>query len=85
MRTSVVAGVWIYMMLAVVAEVFSFYYLKSFAVQTTVIVTLAMSQAVAVAVFYMQLKEEPGSVRLFAIVGVMFLAALLIATVASLG
>jgi len=73
------------MMLAVIAEVFSFYYLKSFATQTTVIVTLAMSQAVAVAVFYMQLKEEPGSVRLFALVGVMFLAALLVATVASLG
>jgi len=73
------------MILAVIVEVLSFYNLKSTLAQTTVIATLAMSQAVAVAVFYMQLKDEPGSVRLFAIVGVMFLAALLIATVASLG
>ena len=73
------------MILAVIVEVLSFYNLKSTLAQTTVIATLAMSQAIAVAVFYMQLKDEPGSVRLFAIVGVMFLAALLIATVASLG
>ena len=72
-------------MLAVIVEVLSFYNLKSTPAQATVIATLAMSQAIAVAVFYMQLKDEPGSVRLFAIVGVMFLAALLIATVASLG
>jgi len=85
MKTSVVAGVWAYMLLAVICEVLSFYYVKSFEVQTGVITILAMSQAVAVAVFYMQLKDEPGSVRLFALVGVMFLSALLIAMVASLG
>ncbi|MGP8125919.1 MAG: cytochrome C oxidase subunit IV family protein [Nitrososphaerales archaeon] len=85
MKTSTVVGVWAYMLLAVIAEVVSFYYVKTFAVQTTVILTLAMSQAVAVAVFYMQLKDEPGSIRLFALVGMMFLSALLIAMVASLG
>ena len=85
MREAVVAGVWIYMMLAVIAEVLSYYYVTGFAVQTTVITLLAMSQAIAVAVFYMQLKDEPGSIRLFALVGMMFLSALLIAMVASLG
>jgi len=85
LRTSVVVSVWAYMLLAVIAEALTFYYVKAFAVQSTVILTLAMSQAVAVAVFYMQLKDEPGSVRLFALVGMMFLSALLIAMVASLG
>jgi len=73
------------MWLAVLGEVLTFYYVKGAAAQIEVIVTLAMSQALAVAVFYMQLKDEPGSVRLFALVGMMFLAALLIAMVASLG
>jgi len=73
------------MLLAVGAEVMTFYYVAGAATQTAVISILALSQAVAVGVFYMQLKDEPGSVRLFALVGVMFLAALLIATVASLG
>jgi len=74
-----------YMLLAVITEVLTYYYVTSIAVQTTVISVLAMSQAIAVAVFYMQLKDEPGSIRLFALVGMMFLSALLIALVASLG
>jgi hypothetical protein len=52
---------------------------------TAVVATLATSQAVAIVIFYMQLKEEPGSLRLFALIPIMFLAALLIAMVASLG
>jgi len=85
MKTLTVISVWVYMLLAVMAEVLSFYYIKGVVVQTSIIAILAMSQAVAVAVFYMQLKDEPGSVRLFALVGMMFLSALLIAMVASLG
>jgi cytochrome c oxidase subunit IV len=81
----VVVSVWAYMLLAVIAEVLSFYYIKGATAQTSIIAILAMSQAVAVAVFYMQLKDEPGSIRLFALVGMMFLSALLIAMVASLG
>jgi uncharacterized membrane protein YGL010W len=84
MRTSVMVGVWAYMVLAVVAEVLFFYAVKG-AAQTGVIVTLAASQAVAVALFYMELKDEPGSLRLFALVPLMFVSALLIAMVASLG
>lgn len=85
MRTSTIAGVWAYMLLAVAAEVSTFYYVAGAANQVAVISLLAISQAVAVGVFYMQLKDEPGSIRLFALVGVMFLSALLIALVASLG
>jgi hypothetical protein len=33
----------------------------------------------------MQLKDEPGSLRLFALIPIMFLSALLIAMLASLG
>ena len=85
MKSTTIASVWAYMLLAVGTEVLAFYYVTSSAVLITVISLFALSQAVAVAIFYMQLKDEPGSIRLFALVGVMFLAGLLIATVASLG
>jgi len=85
MKESTVLGVWVYMLLAVITEVSTFYYVSGFYVQTTVILLLAISQAVTVAIFYMQLKDEPGSVRLFSLVGIMFLTALLVAVVASLG
>ena len=85
MRTPVMVGVWSYMVLAVVAEVATFYNVKGATVETALIALLAASQATAVAVFYMELKDEPGSLRLFALIPLMFLAALLIAMVASLG
>ena len=85
MRTSTIASVWAYMLLAVAGEVLTFYYVAGATAQIVVISILALSQSVAVGIFYMQLKDEPVSIRLFAIVGVMFLAALFIATVASLG
>jgi len=51
----------------------------------TVVSILATSQAVAIILFYMQLKDEPGALRLFALIPIMFLSALLIAMLASLG
>jgi hypothetical protein len=86
MRTPVALGVWAYMVVAVFAEVETFY-IKTIAYSTmaTVVTILATSQAVAVVLFYMQLKDEPGSLRLFALIPIMFLAALLIAMLASLG
>ncbi len=85
MKTSTIAGVWAYMVVAVLTETATFYYVTNVTAQTVVISLLALSQATAVAIFYMQLKDEPGSIRIFALVGVMFLSALLIAMVASLG
>lgn len=85
MRSLVLFGVWVYMMVAVAAEVTAFYLLDGVLVVTSVVSVLAASQAVAVVIFYMDLKDEPGSIRLFALVPLMFLSALLIAMLASLG
>ena len=75
------------MMVAVLAEVYAFYWIgiSNYSTVATVVSILATSQAVAVVLFYMQLKEEPGSLRLFALIPIMFLSALLIAMLASLG
>jgi len=73
------------MMVAVVSEVEVFYAISSVSVVATVVSILATSQAVAVVLFYMHLKDEPGSLRLFALIPLMFLSALLIAMIAALG
>jgi Prokaryotic Cytochrome C oxidase subunit IV len=85
LRTIVGLGVWAYMMVAILAEVEAFYARYAYATTVTVVTLLATSQAVAIVLFYMQLKDEPGSLRLFALIPIMFLSALLIAMLASLG
>ena len=85
MRTSVLVGVWAYMMVAVLSEVAVFYSVSNLSVVTTVVSILAASQATAVVLFFMHLKDEPGSLRLFALIPLMFLSALLIAMIAALG
>ena len=85
MKTSVAIGVWAYMVLAVLTEVFAFYKIANYPTMATVVSILATSQAAAIVLFYMQLKDEPGSLRLFALIPIMFLSALLIAMLASLG
>ena len=85
MKTWVALGVWAYMVVAVLAEVSIFYRVSSYVTMASVVTVLATSQAVAVVLFYMQLKDEPGSLRLFALIPIMFLSALLIAELASLG
>lgn len=85
MRTTVLAGVWVYMMAAVLTEADLALTMAAGPTVDIVISILAASQAVAIVLFYMDLKNEPGSLRLFALIPLMFLAALLIAMVASLG
>ena len=85
MKTTTVLGVWTYMVVAVLTEVGLFYTLKSYDVLVASVSILATSQAVAIVIFNMQLKDEPASIRLFAIIPIMFLSALLIAELASLG
>jgi Prokaryotic Cytochrome C oxidase subunit IV len=85
LKTEILVGVWAYMMLAVTSEVFAFYSLGPGWVLTSVIALLASSQAVSVVLFYMDLKDEPGAIRLFALIPLMFLTALLIAMLATLG
>ncbi len=77
--------VWAYIVAAVMAEVYISAYMRSSASGYTAISLLATSQATAVVLFYMQLKEEPNSIRLFAVIALMFLAALLAAMIATLG
>lgn len=84
-RNKAFLGVWAYMVLAVLTEVTASYYITDFFAKSAVVGVLAASQAVAVVIFYMDLRNEPGSVRLFALVPIMFLSALLIAMIASLG
>jgi len=85
MKNLVAVAVWAYMMVAVLAEAEAFYLISAYSTVATVVTILATSQAVAVVVFYMQLKDEPGSLRLFALIPIMFLSALFIAMLASLG
>jgi anaerobic C4-dicarboxylate transporter len=85
MRTAVALGVWAYMVVAVLSEVETFYLVPAYATAASIITILATSQAVAIVLFYMQLKDEPGGLRLFALIPIMFLSALLIAMLASLG
>ncbi len=85
MKTWVALSVWAYMVVAVLAEVEAFYIVQAYSTLATVVSILATSQAVAIVLFYMQLKDEPGSLRLFALIPIMFLSALLIAMLASLG
>ena len=85
MKNLVALAVWAYMMVAVLAEAEAFYMISAYSTVATVVTILATSQAVAVVLFYMQLKDEPGSLRLFALIPIMFLSALFIAMLASLG
>jgi caa(3)-type oxidase subunit IV len=85
MKTSVLILVWVYMVIAVLAEVSASYLLGAGLIQTAVIAILAVSQAITVVLFFMHLREEPGSIKVFALIPLMFLAALLIAMLASLG
>jgi len=73
------------MVLAVLTEVEAATSLTVYSTAASVVTVLAASQAVAIVVFFMQLKDEPGGLRLFALIPIMFLSALLIAMLASLG
>ncbi len=85
MRSIVALAVWVYMVVAVLAEVEAFYAIRAYSTLAPIVTILATSQAVAIVLFFMQLKDEPGSLRLFALIPIMFLSALLIAMLASLG
>ncbi len=85
MRQATFLGVWAYMVLAIIAEVSLSYQISDFFTKSGVVGLLAASQAVAIVLFYMDLRHEPGAVRLFALVPIMFLSALLIAMISSLG
>jgi len=78
-------SVWGYTLVSVVAEVYSAMTVTNTFFVVTAVIAFALSQASAVIAFYMNLKDEPGSMRLLIIIPVMFLAGLLITLVASQG
>ena len=82
MRAIVLMGVWVYTLLTVVIEV---YVAENIPSATAAIVVFALSQAAAVLAFYMDLKDEPGSVIVMFLIPLMFISGLLISIVASLG
>jgi hypothetical protein len=85
MRNSVLVAVWLYTMIAVLAEVYTAQHVSDTLTAASAVVMFALSQAAAVVVFYMDLKDEPGSLILMVLIPVMFLAGLLVSVVASLG
>jgi hypothetical protein len=85
MRNRVLVAVWLYTMVAVLAEVYTVQHVSDTLTAASAVVVFALSQAAAVVAFYMDLKDEPGSLILMVLIPVMFLAGLLISVVASLG
>jgi heme/copper-type cytochrome/quinol oxidase subunit 4 len=72
-------------MVAVLAEVYTSQNVTNSLTAASAIIAFAISQAAAVVIFYMDIKDEPGSLLLMVLIPVMFLAGLLISVVASLG
>ncbi len=72
-------------MLAILAEVFVATTVTESFLSVTAIIVFALSQAAAIIAFYMDLRNEPGSLVFLVIIPAMFLAGLLISVVASLG
>ena len=85
MKDRVLIVVWLYTIMAVIAEVFTAQHVSDTLIAASVVIIFALSQAAAVVAFYMDLKDEPGSLILMVIIPIMFLAGLLISVVASLG
>ena len=85
MRDSVLVAVWLYTIIAVLAEVYTAQHVSDTLTAASAVILFALSQAAAIVAFYMDLKDEPGSLILMVLIPVMFLAGLLISVVASLG
>ena len=85
MKTSILVAVWVYTLLAVLAEVYVAYAVTDLLYSASAIIAFAISQAAAVVAFYMNLREEPGSLILMVIIPLMFISGLLITVVASQG
>jgi hypothetical protein len=85
MRNRILLAVWAYTIIAVVAEVYAAQHISDTLAAASAVIIFALSQAAAVLTFYMDLKDEPGSLLLLVLIPIMFLAGLLISVVASLG
>ncbi|MEM0117236.1 MAG: cytochrome C oxidase subunit IV family protein [Conexivisphaerales archaeon] len=78
-------GVWAFIMVATLLEAFlsSFYWRVYPTLVDSIIVALIWSQVATVALFYMHLKYEERGIKIFAIVPIVFLVALIVALIGS--
>ncbi len=81
MRDSGTIAVLVYLLLATVFEVYLSGYMVVSTTYYTVIGIIAVSEALVMGGYYMGLKDEPSPVRAIALVGVIFIAVLIISMV----
>jgi Mlc titration factor MtfA (ptsG expression regulator) len=86
MSIASVIAVWVYILLATVLEVIASYLipLSSWVLRDTVIVTIALTTAAAVVLFYMELKYHPRWESVFLLTTLFFVADLMFIWTASL-
>lgn len=85
MKSSALFFVWVYLVAATFVEVSVAYSIPFSPLVLLALGILSTSQGISIMLFYMHLKNEPPSIKLFAILPLMFLAALIVAMIASLG
>ena len=77
--------IWVYLAAATVVEVFLFYTYAGDVLVNYAISVLALSKAVFIFAFYMHIRYEQRSLKIFSIIPLFFLMALLAGMFASLG
>jgi heme/copper-type cytochrome/quinol oxidase subunit 4 len=75
----------LYTLLSVVVEVYIAENVTNPVTVTAAVIAFALSQGAAAMLFYMDLKDEPASMKILVLIPLMFIAGLLITVVASLG
>ncbi len=77
--------IWIYLAVATVVEVILFYSFPGDVFVTYAISVLAVSKAIFIFAFYMHIRYEQRSLKVFSVIPLFFLLALLVGMFASLG
>jgi caa(3)-type oxidase subunit IV len=79
-------GVWMFLVVSTIVEAFlsTRYWFTDTTLTDSIIVALIWAQVVTVALFYMHLKYEERGIKIFAIVPIVFLLALIVALLGSI-
>ncbi len=85
MRSLEMFLIWVYLAVATIVEVFLFYAYAGDVFVNYAISVLALSKAVFIFAFYMHIRYEQRSLKIFSIIPLFFLMALLVGMFASLG
>jgi cytochrome c oxidase subunit 4 len=81
LQVSTAVYVWAYLVGSTIVEVFLFFSLPASPRVNFAITVLAASKAVFIAAYFMHLKYEPRSLRMFVFIPLFFLAALIVGMV----